>query len=241
MSHPPGIDLFYGRGYFTITENMLPGSTSAIREIPTDDILHLMEVTGPAFHRKPRKPKSAAKSGAPLADKKPRDETRSGRAYRLACRLAAHGKGKQTFLTELYADLDGAAWANEARPYDEDHAWDNAVAKFGWAAEWHRNKNGAPLNNLDNVLTALRHAEVFAGLFARDEMLRADILMKRIPNSHEPWIGARPVRDVDVIAVQELLQENWLVGVSRDTAHQAVALVAEERKFHPVVDYLKRL
>jgi predicted P-loop ATPase len=46
---------------------------------------------------------------------------------------------------------------------------------------------------------------------------------------------------VDVTAVQELLQENYLVGVSKDTAHQAVDLVAWEHKFHPVREYLKKL
>ena len=51
----------------------------------------------------------------------------------------------------------------------------------------------------------------------------------------------RPVRDVDVTAVQEWLQRAGLSTVSKDTTHQAVDLCASERAFHPVRQYLNGL
>jgi predicted P-loop ATPase len=174
-------------------------------------------------------------------EKKPKDETRSGRAYRLAVKTIAHGNGKRAFQQDLYGDLDLAEWAEESHPRNEDRAWERAYAKFSWMAEWKRHKNGAPISNLDNALQALRCAEDMARHFAYDEMLQVEMLTQPLPGSNEPWIGPRPVRDTDGTKIQEWLQENWLVSVSKDTTFQAVALCARERSYHPVRDYLNRL
>jgi len=82
-------------------------------------LLRLIEVTGPEF------------AGKKKATEKPKDETRSGRAMSLAVRTVVRGKGKMTFLALLYDDPDGADWANEDRPRNEDRAWERAVEKFG--------------------------------------------------------------------------------------------------------------
>ena len=47
--------------------------------------------------------------------------------------------------------------------------------------------------------------------------------------------------DTDVSKVQEWLQRQGLPRLSKDTTHQAVDLRAEERKFHPIRDWLGSL
>jgi predicted P-loop ATPase len=52
---------------------------------------------------------------------------------------------------------------------------------------------------------------------------------------------SRPLTDVDVSRIQEVIQDMALGRLSKDTAHQAVDEVAHERSFHPVRDYLDGL
>jgi predicted P-loop ATPase len=89
-------------------------------------------------------------------------------------------------------------------------------------------------------MTAMRYAEELRDCFAFDQMLRAPILMKRLPGGSAdglPW----PVRDGDVSLVQEWLQRHELRHLGKDTTHQAVDYRAEERAFHPVRAYLNNL
>jgi predicted P-loop ATPase len=97
--------------------------------------------------------------------------------------------------------------------------------------------NGQPLAILENALVALR-AEM-PKLFAYDEMLCAPFLM--YPLDDAPDFVARPVTDVDVGIVQARLQRLGLKHLSKDTTHQAVDIIASERRFNPVCDYLDGL
>ena len=226
--HKPGISTYLGSRYLTVSENLWPGSSETIREVPTEDLLRVIEQLAPAV-------------APPRLTAKPKDETRSGWGYRLAIKTVAFGMGKRAFLNALYDDEDGAAWAEEDFPRNENRAWENALAKYGWCGQWkRRGKQGQPLSNLHNALLSLRNAEELRDLFAWDEMLRAEMLLKPL-NPREAWEGPRPVRDTDVNAVQEWLQGNWLVTMGKDTAFQAVETVARERAYHPVRDYLRRL
>src|SRR6266851_731812 len=225
-NHPPSIDLFFQRGYFTITEDMLPGSTDTIREIRTDDLLRLIEVTGPQF------------AGGKRAGKK--DDSRSGRAFHIALRIRGTGGSKGKFVAKLYEDSELAEWADEDSPRNVDRCWENTEA-FAWANKFQRSDMGVPICNLANAYLALSEAPQLAELFARDEMLRADILMKPVPDSDEPWSGIRPVRDVDIAALQRWIQHHGLTRLSEGTTRQAEELRASELGFHPVRDYLKKL
>jgi predicted P-loop ATPase len=100
--------------------------------------------------------------------------------------------------------------------------------------------------NLASAMAMLRHNPALSDLVAYDEMLCAIMLMKPvpardgahgIPNGFKP----RPLTDVDVSAIQEWLQLHGLKKLGKDTMHQAVDLRAEERKFHPLRDYLDNL
>jgi predicted P-loop ATPase len=94
-------------------------------------------------------------------------------------------------------------------------------------------------------MVALREDARISDLFSYDEMLRAPILCCPVPSGemnaeNEPF-QARPVRDADVTALQELLQASGLEKVGKDTVHQAVDLRADERRFHPIRGYLDAL
>jgi predicted P-loop ATPase len=118
-------------------------------------------------------------------------------------------------------------------------------AQPDWARDCHRGagvpgKPGKPLANLANGLLALRSDPAFKGMFVYDEMLRAPMLVRAIDEPAETF-KPRPLTDVDVGKIQEILQKLGLVRLPKDIAHQAVDVVAHERRFHPVRDYLKGL
>jgi predicted P-loop ATPase len=98
-------------------------------------------------------------------------------------------------------------------------------------------KSGKPLPILANVMIGLRanwpdHHQL-------DEMLCAPVLMKSL--DREPSFTPRPVTDVDVGFLQEQLQQAGLKSIPKDTVHQAVDMIASERSFHPVREYLRDL
>ena len=90
---------------------------------------------------------------------------------------------------------------------------------------------------LANALLGLR--ETWPDAVAYDEMLCAPMLMQ--PLQGENSFTPRPLTDVDVGIMQERLQQLGLCRVGKDTMHQAVDVRANERRFHPVRDYLDSL
>src|SRR4051812_1791428 len=88
-------------------------------------------------------------------------------------------------------------------------------------------------------MTGMRSDPLLCESVAYDQMLRAPILVR--PLEAERDFKPRPVTDGDVSRIQEYLQHKDLVRVTKDMAHQAVDLRAEERSFHPVKDYLNSL
>ena len=98
-----------------------------------------------------------------------------------------------------------------------------------WLHEAMVDEKGRPLTNLANALLALRSDPRFKDALSYDEMLCA------------PLLNGVPIRDVDVIAIQEQLQRAGLKWVSKDTTHSAVDQRASERASHPVRNYLRSL
>jgi predicted P-loop ATPase len=103
------------------------------------------------------------------------------------------------------------------------------------------NERGEALPNLANAMVALRHAPGLTDLFAFDAMLRAPTVARAIVRDDGTPRFPRPVTDADVSALQEKLQHLGLRRISAEVVHQAVALRAAERAFHPVRDYLDSL
>jgi predicted P-loop ATPase len=110
-----------------------------------------------------------------------------------------------------------------------------------WLEQCQTDKEGDPRGNLFNAMVALRADAHLADLLVYDEMLRAELLTGPVPASLRKPEERRPIQDADVSAMQEFMQRRGLERVSKDTVHQAVALRARERAFHPVQDYLNGL
>jgi predicted P-loop ATPase len=113
-------------------------------------------------------------------------------------------------------------------------------AKPDWLDDCMKSENGKPIPNLANAALALRRDPAFNDLFAFDEMLQSIVFVRPF---NEPAEGFRwrPVKDVDITNLQEMLQKLFLVRLSKDVARQAVDLVGDNRRFHPVREYLDRL
>jgi predicted P-loop ATPase len=106
-----------------------------------------------------------------------------------------------------------------------------------WLEGCVKGETGKPLAILANALIGLR--AVLTQTFAYDEMLRAPLLMSSL--KAEDTFKPRVLRDEDVGLVQDKLQHLGLKRLSKDTTHQAVAIVARENPFHPIRDYLDGL
>jgi predicted P-loop ATPase len=115
-------------------------------------------------------------------------------------------------------------------------------AAADWLGQAQCDSRAEPRPNLFNVMLALREDSRISELFAYDEMLRAPILVRSLPNkADDSALAPHPVRDDDVGVLQELLQRSGLEKIGKDVVHQAVDLRAHERSFHPVRDYLNAL
>jgi predicted P-loop ATPase len=100
-------------------------------------------------------------------------------------------------------------------------------------------EGGKPVPNLHNAFVILSEESEFRDLFAYDEMLRAAVLVRSIDD--EPGFKPRPLTDADVGRLQKRSQQLAIIRLSKDVIHQAVDIVAEDHRFHPVRDYLNSL
>lgn len=115
-----------------------------------------------------------------------------------------------------------------------------------WLAGAVKDERDRIVPNLRNTALALRRAPELAEAFSFDELQRSVIIDRALPLAEgaEPRGTAdppRPLTDADVSQVQEWLQSVGLPKIGREVVHQAVALRAQERSFHPVRDYLASL
>lgn len=110
-----------------------------------------------------------------------------------------------------------------------------------WRGWLQRDERGAALANLANAMTALRHAPELRDHLSFDEMAQAAVLTKPLPGA-APGELPRAVTDGDASRIQEWLQTRGdLRRIGRDTVFQAIEFRAEERRFHPVRNYLAGL
>ena len=111
-----------------------------------------------------------------------------------------------------------------------------------WLRDCCVDEKGRIVPNVASALTALRTAPEICDCFAFDEMQRASILVKPLPLWNSPAATAcvaRPIRDADVVQLQEWLQRQGIPRIGVHTVHDAVEARALERAFHPIRDYLE--
>ena len=109
-----------------------------------------------------------------------------------------------------------------------------------WFFDLLKSDNGKPVPNLHNAVVILRGEPEFQGLFAHDQMLCSAVLLRELDD--EPGgFNPRALTDADVGRIQARIQALALLRLSNDVIHQAVDIIAEDHKFHPVRDYLNGL
>lgn len=242
--HPPAIEFYLGNRYFAVTGQHLAGTPAELRSVSRDALRWLLEVAGPALANQSSDDSDDEEADAAIArqHKPGRDKSRSALAFRKGAELRREGKSYDQMVEAMRLDPEIADWVAEKGEADGGRElrriWERAGAD-AWKQGWQFNDEGKPRSNLANALHTLRHAPELREAFARDDMLRADMVKGALPGAAP---GAmRPVRDIDVTAVQEWMQRAGLPGVTKDTTHQAVERRASERAFHPVRTYLAGL
>jgi predicted P-loop ATPase len=113
--------------------------------------------------------------------------------------------------------------------------------KTGWRADLIRAKNDIPKPLFANAVIALRGAQCWQGALAFDLFAHQTMLVDVPP--WQPWINAanfepRPWTEQDDLALTHWLQTVEAIAVTPAVAAQAVELVARDRSYHPVQDYL---
>ncbi len=108
------IGIFLGHKYFTVTGQRLDSVPATIKTVDRAALEWLITDAGPRF-----------KGDAPATA--PKDESRSGRAFRLAGECRRAGLGLDDFRAELAKDPDLAAWAQDARQVQR--AWDRTASE----------------------------------------------------------------------------------------------------------------
>ena len=117
----------------------------------------------------------------------------------------------------------------------------NKRGQEGWKADWHLSDNGSPLPTLHNAMVALRAHPKLCKLIRFDEMARSAMLWGQIPGTPDDPAIPRRIRDADIMAIQEELQQTGLRRLSKSTAQDAIDLRAAQDTYHPVKDYLNGL
>lgn len=108
-----------------------------------------------------------------------------------------------------------------------------------------RGENG-PHATASNAILVLGHDDEVAGLLAYDEFAYRAVVTRPPP---PPYLGARPapgpyprpVGDSDVTLIQSYVQRTYSMRISLAVAQQAVDAAAEQRRYHPVRDWLAGL
>jgi predicted P-loop ATPase len=113
-----------------------------------------------------------------------------------------------------------------------------------WWQRLARDDRGRIIADLANVLIALRGDDRMLMAVAYDEMRQHSIVQREWPRAE----GAEPVAPVphettddDIARLTEWLQTTGIRRIGREIVGQAVEVVAHERNFHPVRDYLENL
>jgi predicted P-loop ATPase len=106
------------------------------------------------------------------------------------------------------------------------------------------NERGRPVPNYANACIPLEHDPALIDSIAYDDMLRMPVLLRSIHGivlDDHPSDYPRPITDKDVGDIQRWMQDAGITSVSYDTVHRAVFNRAQDKRFHPVIEWLDGL
>jgi len=105
-----------------------------------------------------------------------------------------------------------------------------AATDDAWMSELTRGQQGGIKSTFGNVCLILRHEEGFKGRLSYNRMRIAPFIRDRG--------GDRPLEDADVARIREDIERRWGFSPANEAVIQAILLIASERSFHPLQDYL---
>lgn len=115
------------------------------------------------------------------------------------------------------------------RAYSED--WRDDLAKT---------EGGKIFRTLNNVLIALRQADVWKGCFGWNLFSSRLTVLRALPGSLSPGIIPRELTEPDITNVTDWMQHAGII-VGSSIVAEALRAVADEEAFHPVREYLHNL
>ncbi len=183
--------------------------------------------------------------------------------FRIACKGRAFGLSPDAALNAMHDwnKMCQPMWSydslqnivNNAYTYNEEapgklhpHADFDAVVpeKKKKKMHWHLTKQGEmrvnSVHNIVNFFEGYKETEELDSLL-RFNLLSSSIEFTRRPfwtNKHEPLT---PWDDNDANAVMKYLSTKIAFNVSKNFIHDAALAVAQENKFHPIIEYLEGL
>jgi predicted P-loop ATPase len=152
--------------------------------------------------------------------------------------MTADDPAEEEFDTETFNPKPGSSGPSSGGP---------AKGGTDWLKDAGKDRNGAPIPNLANVLLCLRGAPELSGCFGFNEMKMEVELIEELPavrGASGASVGKlpRPVIDADVTQVVEWMQRNCrMKRIGADLVHQAVERRGREYRFHPLRDRLDGL
>lgn len=109
-----------------------------------------------------------------------------------------------------------------------------------WISLIQRSPEGEPCPIAANVLIALRNAPEWEGVFAFDEFHHRSLFMRKPPWANGHWVGPASFTDADENRVLVWIQDAG-IHCRIEAVRQALSIVCDDNKFHPVRDYLDSL
>jgi putative DNA primase/helicase len=113
--------------------------------------------------------------------------------------------------------------------------------KLKWKAQLLVSEQGAPKPLLANAITMLRHSPDWSGVIRFDDFASQIVLAAAPPwdTSGGPWKTRLWTSNDDIRTADWLQQKGIAVNVT--VASQAATAVADDHKYHPVLEYLDKL
>lgn len=108
-----------------------------------------------------------------------------------------------------------------------------------WISEIRLNRDGEPVPDAANIVIPLARADEWRGVIAYDEFHQRPMFMRKPPWETD-WRGPVQFADADEARVLVWVQ-NAGIHARIDAVRQALAIVADNSRFHPVRDYLDAL
>ena len=122
--HPPAIEVHLSNRYFAVTDQILDGCTDELREIPSTELLQVIELDGPAFVRGEVAATNSATQKTP--DDRPetcraggQDQSRSVRAFKIGAEVRRTGGNFEAMCEAIRTNSDTAEWYAEKGEVDD--------------------------------------------------------------------------------------------------------------------------